>query len=165
MRFRASKTGLSPPVVFLLAVLRPRRFLCCNSLFVRCLFYMWCLFCHYLSPICSSFGASGRLCFEIVAFPSCLHIYYKKESTLKGKSLLLLGADALLLSKLLLRRDLLCRKANRKTQKMYLLYKEADSIPNVSSPLEEFLLRTFVIKCTYTYGECILICYLLNVSW
>ena len=34
MRFRASRTSLSPaPVVFLLTV--PRRFLCCSSLFVR----------------------------------------------------------------------------------------------------------------------------------
>ena len=36
---------------------------------------MWRLFCHYLFLISPSFGASGGLCFIIVAFPGCPHMF------------------------------------------------------------------------------------------
>ena len=36
------------------------RFVCCSSsMFVRCWFHMWCLFCHYLFLISPSFGVLG----------------------------------------------------------------------------------------------------------
>ena len=82
--FHASKTGLSTPwpaphphptSVFLLTI--PRRFLCCSSsLFVRLWFHMWRLCRPYLFLICLSFGASGGLCFVIVAFPGYRHLYF-----------------------------------------------------------------------------------------
>ena len=45
---------------------------------------MWRLFCHSLSFISSSFGASGRLCFVIMVFSQYLHlgIFYKYSSNL-----------------------------------------------------------------------------------
>ena len=59
-------------VVFFLTV--PRWFLwCSSSLFVRRWFRMWHLFCHYLFLISPSFGALGRLCFVIVAFPDIFY--------------------------------------------------------------------------------------------
>ena len=36
---------------------------------------MWCLFCHHLFFISTSFGASGMLCFVIVTFPGYLQLY------------------------------------------------------------------------------------------
>ena len=46
MRYRASKTALSPQAVFLLTV--PRRFLCCSSLLlVRMWYRMWLFFFYY----------------------------------------------------------------------------------------------------------------------
>ena len=47
----------------------PRRFLCCSSVFVHRWFHIWRLCCPYLFLIFSYFGASGGLCFVIVAFP------------------------------------------------------------------------------------------------
>ena len=37
---------------------------------------MWYLFCYSLFIISPSFGASGRLCLLIVAFPGCLHLRF-----------------------------------------------------------------------------------------
>ena len=54
----------------------PRRVLCCSSsLFLPQRYHTRRLFCHCLftSP---SFGASGGLCFVIVAFPKNLGLYY-----------------------------------------------------------------------------------------
>ena len=74
----ASKTGLSPThtssMVFLLTVLR--RFLCCiSSLYVRLWFYIWSLCCNYLFLTSPSVGATGSLCFVIVAFLRFLNLY------------------------------------------------------------------------------------------
>ena len=61
--FRASKTGLSPTVVFLPTI--PKRFLCYKcSLFVRPWFHILCLFCHcvYLNSsfkVVRVYGISG----------------------------------------------------------------------------------------------------------
>ena len=47
----------------------PKLFLCCSFSILLCLwFHMWRVFCHYLFLISPSFGASGGLCFVIVAF-------------------------------------------------------------------------------------------------
>ena len=65
---------LFPLVVFQLTV--PRRFFCySSSLFVRLWFHMW-LWCTYLLPISSFFGASEGLCSVVVAFPGYLHLYF-----------------------------------------------------------------------------------------
>ena len=61
----ARMTGWNQTVVFLLTL--TRRFLCCSSFSV----------CFVI--VCStslSFGASGRLCFVIVAFPGYLYLYF-----------------------------------------------------------------------------------------
>ena len=54
--------------IFLLTA--SRRFLCCSSLFVRLLFYMWRLFCHYLvlmrDSVFSNFLEEARAEFEAV---------------------------------------------------------------------------------------------------
>ena len=53
-----------------------RRFFCCSSsVFVRLWFHTWRLCCPYLFLIAPVFGASGGLCFVIMAFPWYLHIY------------------------------------------------------------------------------------------
>ena len=56
----------------------PMRFFCCSSslsvsgLYVAFFFFF---FCHYLFPTFPPFGASGGLCFVIVAFTKYLHLY------------------------------------------------------------------------------------------
>ena len=62
------------PEAYIMTILR--RFSCCSSsLFVRLWFRMWG--CLYMFFICPSFGASGGLCFVIVALPVYLHIFFK----------------------------------------------------------------------------------------
>ena len=73
IKIRASKTSLRP----FNSLIVSRRFLCCtSSLFVRIWVNMWSLYCSYLILISPSFGASGRLCFVIVAFPGYRHLYF-----------------------------------------------------------------------------------------
>ena len=67
---RATKTGLSPEVVFILTV--SKQFLCWRSL---CVFGLIYGVCPYLFLIFPSFGISGGLCFMMVAFPRFLHLY------------------------------------------------------------------------------------------
>ena len=58
------------------------------------------VFRYSLTLLSPSFGALGRLCFVIVAFPGYLHLYFypiEKVATLKGKNLLPLGAKSFLL--------------------------------------------------------------------
>ena len=43
---------------------------------MRLCFRVWFLCCPYLSLISPSFGASGRQCFVILAFPEYLHLYF-----------------------------------------------------------------------------------------
>ena len=70
LKKRTSKTALvtkTPPVVFLLTV-QSRLHCCSSSLFMRTLFHIYC-FAIVLFLVSPSFGAQGRLCFVIVAFP------------------------------------------------------------------------------------------------
>ena len=53
-----------------------RRLFCCRtSLFMRRLFHVGRLFCHYWVLMPPVFGDSGRLCFVIVAFPDIYRLY------------------------------------------------------------------------------------------
>ena len=72
----ASKTGFGPPT--------PRTFPAYRSkvvtllqFFIVCVpvFQMWNSSCYYLFSVSPAFGASGRLCFVIVAFPGYFHLY------------------------------------------------------------------------------------------
>ena len=57
------------------AGLRPKRFPCYSSSFVmRLLLHICCFCCPNMFLISSSFGASGGLCFVIVALPGSLHL-------------------------------------------------------------------------------------------
>ena len=57
----------------------PRQFLCWSfPLSVRSWFHMWCFCCPYLFLISPSFGASGGLCFVILAFPGYF-LYFKSS--------------------------------------------------------------------------------------
>ena len=68
--FKLPQPPVSAVALFLLTA--PKR----SSMFVRQCFHMCPLFCHYLFLSSPSFGASGRLCFLIVAFPGYFHIYF-----------------------------------------------------------------------------------------
>ena len=66
---------------------------------------------------------------ELLLHPS------EKGSSLKGKNLPQMGADSFLLEKTPFSRDLACRKANRKSQKVVSLVKMVENISRVSSLL------------------------------
>ena len=67
----------------------------------------------------------------------------EKGSTLIGKNWLPKGANSFLQSRPLFRRDLMCRKANKKSQKLPPLHKKIEDLPSVSSPLNS---DTFVLS-------------------
>ena len=78
LRFRESKPGLSPFILFLQTV--PRRL---QFFFGHLWFHMWRLFCPHLFLLSHSFGTSVGLCFVILAFPGYLHLYYCIKSSVE----------------------------------------------------------------------------------
>ena len=66
---------------------------------------------------------------ELLLHPS------EKGSSLKGKNLPQMGADSFLLEKTHFSRDLACRKANRKSQKVVSLVKMMENLSRVSGLL------------------------------
>ena len=70
-RFRASITGLSSPILFLL-ISTDRSV----AVFLRWWFHIWRLFSQCVLFVSPSFGASGRLCLLTLAFHGYLHLYF-----------------------------------------------------------------------------------------
>ena len=99
---------------------------------VICGVFRYCL--TLLSP---SFGALGRLCFVIVAFPGYLHLYFypiEKVATLKGKSLLPFGSKVFPFRVFFFfRNSLVYAKANHT---VICLIKISERLPSVCRPDE-----------------------------